>query len=395
MNNTKRIKKLKKILFIFGTRPEAIKVAPLIKGFQKNDENFSVKICVTAQHREMLDQVLEFFNIKPDYDLDLMKPDQSLFTLTARIIETLENVLNDFKPDVIFVQGDTTTAFAGALAGFYNKIKIAHIEAGLRSDSKYSPFPEEINRVLVGHIADFHFAPTEKARANLYNEGIKEHVWVVGNTVIDALYLGLDIIKKDKKLNSEIESYFYSKFNIQNSKLILVTGHRRESFGEPFRNICFALKKIADTFSDVEIVYPVHLNPNVRKPVNEILKGYTRIHLIEPLAYPYLIWIMNKAYLVLTDSGGIQEEAPSLGKPVLVMRDVTERTEGIEAGTAKLVGTNREKIFFETAKLLGNFKDYSKMAKAVNPYGNGTSSVKIIQILNSVIGLDFSNSTEV
>jgi UDP-N-acetylglucosamine 2-epimerase (non-hydrolysing) len=388
-------KKLKKILFIFGTRPEAIKLAPLIKEFQGHSNIFIVKVCVTGQHREMLDQVLEFFNIKPDYDLDLMKPDQSLFTLTARIIETLENVLNDFKPDVIFVQGDTTTAFAGALAGFYNKIKIAHIEAGLRSDSKYSPFPEEINRVLVGHIADFHFAPTEKARANLYNEGIKEHVWVVGNTVIDALYLGLDIIKKDKKLNSEIESYFYSKFNIQNSKLILVTGHRRESFGEPFRNICFALKKIADTFSDVEIVYPVHLNPNVRKPVNEILKGYTRIHLIEPLAYPYLIWIMNKAYLVLTDSGGIQEEAPSLGKPVLVMRDVTERTEGIEAGTAKLVGTNREKIFFETAKLLGNFKDYSKMAKAVNPYGNGTSSVKIIQILNSVIGLDFSNSTEV
>ena len=309
-----------------------------------------------------------------------MKPNQSLYSLTANIIESLEDILNELEPDLIFVQGDTTTAFAGALAGFYNKIKIAHIEAGLRSGSKYSPFPEEINRVLVGHIADFHFAPTEKARVNLYNEGIKEHVWVVGNTVIDALYLGLDIIKKEEKLNSEIESYFYSKINIQNSKLILVTGHRRESFGEPFRNICFALKKIADTFPDVEIVYPVHLNPNVRKPVNEILKGHPRIHLIEPLDYPYLIWLMSKSYLVLTDSGGIQEEAPSLGKPVLVMRDVTERIEGINAGTAKLVGTDVEMIFFNTVKLIEDSEEYNRMARAVNPYGDGNTSLKIIQL---------------
>ena len=371
---------MKKILFIFGTRPEAIKLAPLIKEFQVHSNIFSVKVCVTGQHREMLKQVLNFFSIRPDYDLNLMKPNQSLYSLTANISESLEDILNEFEPDLIFVQGDTTTAFAGALAGFYNKIKIAHIEAGLRSGSKYSPFPEEINRVLVGHIADFHFAPTEKARANLYNEGIKEHVWVVGNTVIDALYLGLDIIKKDEKLNSEIESYFYSKINIQNSKLILVTGHRRESFGEPFRNICFALKKIADTFPDVEIVYPVHLNPNVRKPVNEILKGHPRIHLIEPLDYPYLIWLMSKSYLVLTDSGGIQEEAPSLGKPVLVMRDVTERIEGINAGTAKLVGTDAEMIFFNTVKLIEDSEEYNRMARAVNPYGDGNTSLKIIQI---------------
>ena len=372
---------MKKILFIFGTRPEAIKLAPLIKEFQKYKQKFEVKVCVTAQHREMLDQVLKFFQIIPDFDLNLMKPNQSLFKLTASIIESLETILNEYDPELIFVQGDTTTAFAGALAGFYKKVKIAHVEAGLRSHHKYSPFPEEINRVLVGHLADYHFAPTEKARENLIREGITNNIWVVGNTVIDALFLGLLIIKEQ----GEELYYKHFKFLDFSKKIILVTGHRRESFGEPFKNICFALKEIADSFEDVEIVYPVHLNPNVRKPVNEILKGHPRIHLIEPLEYPYLIWLMNKSYLVLTDSGGIQEEAPSLGKPVLVMRNVTERTEGITAGTAKLVGTNREKIISQTAKLLEKSDEYDKMAKAVNPYGDGKASERIVKILTETV----------
>jgi len=371
---------MKKILFIFGTRPEAIKMAPLIKEFEKNKGKFNVKVCVTAQHREMLDQVLDFFKIKPDYDLDLMKPNQSLFTITADIIKSLESVLDSFNPDLVFVQGDTTTAFAGALAGFYKKIKIAHIEAGLRSHNRYSPFPEEINRVLAGHITDYHFAPTEKAKDNLINEGIKENVWVVGNTVIDALFLGLDIIKKE----GEEKYYHFFDFIDFSKKIILVTGHRRESFGEPFRNICYALKDLADRYDDIEIVYPVHLNPNVRKPVNEILKGHKRIHLIEPLSYPYLIWLMSKSYIILTDSGGIQEEAPSLGKPVLVMREVTERTEGIEAGTAKLVGTDKEKIVSEATRLLESESEYKKMANAVNPYGDGKASQRIVDILREV-----------
>jgi len=360
-----------KVLFLFGTRPEAIKRAPLIKEF-KSEENFKIKVCVTAQHRQMLDQVLNFFNIKPDYDLNLMKPNQSLFDITSNTLKGLEDVLEKEKPDLIFVQGDTTTAFVGALAGFYKKIKVAHIEAGLRSHNKYSPFPEEINRVLVGHLADYHFAPTKRAKENLFKENIKENVFVVGNTVIDALFLGLDIIKKE----GEEKYYKYFDFIDFSKKIILVTGHRRESFGKPFENICYALKEIANSFSNVEIVYPVHLNPNVRKPVNKILKNQERIHLIEPLEYPYLIWLMSRSYLVLTDSGGIQEEAPSLGKPVLVMREVTERIEGIEAGTAKLVGTNKEKIEKEVKKLLENKGDYDKMSKAVNPYGEGDSSKK-------------------
>jgi UDP-N-acetylglucosamine 2-epimerase (non-hydrolysing) len=366
---------LDRILFIFGTRPEAIKMVPLIKELGKCPDSFDVKICVTAQHREMLDQVLEFFEIKPDYDLDLMKPNQSLFELTANLIKGVESVLEDFEPDLIFVQGDTTTAFVGALAGFYKKVKIAHIEAGLRSHNKYSPFPEEINRVLVGRLADYHFVPTERARQNLFNEGINKNIWVVGNTVIDALFLGLRIIKE----HGEEEYYQYFDFVDFSRKIILVTGHRRESFGEPFKNICFALREIADSFEDVEIVYPVHLNPNVRKPVNEILKGHSRIHLIEPLKYPYLIWLMSKSYLVLTDSGGIQEEAPSLGKPVLVMRDVTERVEGIEAGTSILVGTDKDRIVAETSKLLENCEKYNKMARAVNPYGDGKASQRIVK----------------
>ncbi len=369
-----------KILLIFGTRPEAIKLAPLIKEFEKYAEIFETKVCITAQHREMLDQVLKFFKIKPDFDLNIMKPNQSLSELTANMIKEIEPVLQNFRPDLVFVQGDTTTAFVGALSAFYQKVSIAHIEAGLRSFNKYSPFPEEINRVLVGHLADYHFAPTEKAKENLFNENIKKNVYVVGNTVIDALFLGLDIIKKQG------EEKFYKFFNFLDfsKKIILVTGHRRESFGKPFENICNALKEIAQKHKDVEIVYPVHLNPNVRKPVFEILKGTENIHLIEPLEYPYLIWLMNKSYLVLTDSGGIQEEAPSLGKPVLVMREVTERTEGIEAGTAKLVGTNREKIAEEVSLLLEDKNEYRKMSKAVNPYGDGKASERIREIIEKV-----------
>jgi len=367
-------------LFIFGTRPEAIKLAPLIKEFQQH-EDFETKVCVTAQHREMLDQVLNFFGIKPDYDLNLMKPNQTLFDMTANALKSLEKVLDIAKPDIIFVQGDTTTAFVGALASFYKKIPVAHVEAGLRSFNKYSPFPEEINRVLVGHLADYHFAPTEKAKENLFNENIKKNVYVVGNTVIDALFLGLDIIKKQG------EERFYKFFNFIDfsKKILLVTGHRRESFGKPFENICYALKELVRKHKDIEIVYPVHLNPNVREPVNRILKGEKRIHLIKPLDYPYLIWLMNKSYLILTDSGGIQEEAPSLGKPVLVMRDVTERIEGIQAGTAKLVGTNPQKIIEETSKLLENPYLYNTMAKAVNPYGDGKSSARILSITERIL----------
>jgi len=371
--------KKKKILFIFGTRPEAIKMAPLIREFSRYPA-FSTKVCVTAQHREMLDQVLDFFKITPDFDLKLMKPGQSLFDITSNAVKSLENVLDDFKPDLIFVQGDTTTAFVGALCGFYKKIKVGHVEAGLRSGNKFSPFPEEMNRILAGHLADFHFAPTMKAQNNLKNEQISKNVWVVGNTVIDALLWGLKLINRKDRIELE-KRYEFIDFS---RKLILVTGHRRESFGKPFENICYTLRHIAKR-NEVEIVYPVHLNPNVRKPVYGILKDIKNIHLIEPISYRDLIWLMKKSYLVLTDSGGIQEEAPSLGKPVLVMRDVTERTEGIKAGNAKLVGTKRNKIIKETIKLLTDARAYKKMAKAVNPYGDGKSSKKIIRIIKKVI----------
>ncbi len=368
-----------KVLFIFGTRPEAIKMAPVIREFKKHTD-FNVKVCITAQHREMLDQVLKFFNIKPDYDLNLMKPKQSLFDITANALKALEKVLDFENPDLIFVQGDTTTALVGALAGFYKRIKIAHIEAGLRSYNKYSPFPEEINRVLVGHLADYHFAPTEKAKENLLKENIRKNIYVVGNTVIDALLWGLDIIRQ----TGEEEYYKYFHFIDFSKKIILVTGHRRESFGKPFENICYALKEISER-KDVEIVYPVHLNPNVREIVNRILKGVKNIHLIEPLDYPYMIWLMNKAYLILTDSGGIQEEAPSLGKPVLVMRGATERIEGLKAGTAKLVGTDKERIVREVINLLENKDEYEKMSKAINPYGDGRASCRIAEIINKKI----------
>lgn len=370
---------MKKILFIFGTRPEAIKLAPLIKTFQHFPSKFDVKLCITAQHRKMLDQVLDFFEIKPHYDLNLMKQNQKLFDITANALIGLRQVLSDFKSDAIFVQGDTTTAFVGALAGFYTKSNVIHVEAGLRSGNKLSPFPEEINRTLIGHLTDIHFAPTNKAKENLKNEGITQNVFVVGNTVIDALFLGLEMIKKnDEKYKSFFDFVDFSK------RILLVTGHRRESFGKPLEDICFALQEIALRYDDVEIIYPVHLNPNIREPVNRILTDIKNIHLTEPLAYPYLIWLLSNSYFILTDSGGIQEEAPSLGKPVLVMRDVTERIEGIMAGTAKLVGTEKEKIVNLTSNLLDNHEEYEKMVTAVNPYGDGKSSNKILEIFRSL-----------
>jgi len=370
----------KNTLFIFGTRPEAIKLAPLIKEFEKFPHKFNIYVCSTGQHKEMLNQVLDFFKIKPHYNLNVMTDNQSLYDLTSILIKKIEYVIEDSNPDIIFVQGDTTTAFVGALAGFYNKRIVAHVEAGLRSYKKYSPFPEEINRVLISRLADIHFAPTERAKNNLNEEGIHKNIWVVGNTVIDALLLGLQLIKTE---NNE-EYYNYFKFIDFSKKIILVTGHRRESFGKPFENICFALKEIANCFKDVEIVYPVHLNPNVRTPVNRILGDHERIHLIDPLDYPKLIWLMYKSYIILTDSGGIQEEAPSLGKPVLVMRDVTERIEGIEAGTAKLVGTSKDKIVEEVSRLITDKEEYNKMAKAGNPYGDGKTSRRIVNIINEI-----------
>jgi UDP-N-acetylglucosamine 2-epimerase len=366
-----------KILFIFGTRPEAIKFAPLIKACQKRPDLFQVHVCVTAQHRQMLDQVLSFFAIIPDFDLDIMKANQGLFEISSRALTGLDKILSTLSPDLIFVQGDTTTAFIGALAGYYKKIKVCHLEAGLRSSNKYSPYPEEINRIMADHIADYHFAPTDQAVENLRKEGIAENVWKVGNTVIDALFLGLSMIEKIGE-NEFLKFFNFLDFS---KKIILITGHRRESFGGPFENICHAFKEIASSHLDTELVYPVHLNPNVQEPVYRILKDRRNIHLIEPLNYPHVIWLMSKCYMVLTDSGGIQEEAPSLGKPVLVMREVTERTEGIEAGTAKLVGTDKKNIIREANILLNDATAYQSMANAVNPYGDGTTSEKIVEIL--------------
>ena len=365
-----------RFLFIFGTRPEAIKLAPLIV---KLKDIGDVQVCVTGQHREMLDQVLRFFSIVPNYNLNIMVKNQNLFTVTVKSLKLLEKVIEESRPDLIIVQGDTTTAFAGALAGFYNKIKVAHIEAGLRSFHKFSPFPEETNRVLVSHIADYHFAPTDKAKENLLRESISEEkIFVVGNTVIDALFMGLDTVNRNER-----RFYDYFAFLDFSKRIILVTGHRRESFGKPFENICYALKEIAQ--DNVEIVYPVHLNPNVRGHVYPILSGIKNIHLVEPLEYPYLIWLMSKSYIILTDSGGIQEEAPSLGKPVLVMRDVTERTEGIDAGTALIVGTDMKKIFDATRMLLTDKREYRKMARRKNPYGDGKSSKRIRTVIKRLL----------
>ena len=366
----------KKILFIFGTRPGAIKLIPLIKKF-KESGLFDVKSCAVAQHRQMLDHVIDFFSVIPDYDLNLMKKDQTLFDITANSLKRLEEVLGDVRPDLIFLQGDTTTAFAASLAAFYKHIRIAHIEAGLRSFDKYSPFPEEMNRILTSSLASYHFCPTEKAAMNLSREGIDKNIFVVGNTVIDALFLGLGIIKKQ---GEDIYKKYFSFLDFS-KRIILLTCHRRESFGEPVNRIFRAILRIADDNRDVEIVYPVHPNPNIKNLAHKVLSGKANIHLTEPLAYPYLIWLMSRSYLILTDSGGIQEEAPSLGKPVLVLREVTERTEGIEAGTAALVGTDEKKIIKKVLQLLTDRAEYEKMAKMTSPYGDGKSSERILDII--------------
>ena len=352
-------------------------MVPVIKAVEKKPETFQVVVCVTAQHRGMLDQVLKFFKIIPDYDLNLMQPDQTLFDITAKGIMGLQDILNKCKPDIVCVQGDTTTAFVGALASFYINTKIAHIEAGLRSGVKYAPYPEEMNRTLVGHLADYHFAPTERAKQNLLCEGITQNIYIVGNTVIDALFLGLSIIEQQG--DEPYRDYF--SFLDRSKTIILVTGHRRENFGKPFENICYAIKEIAMTHPKVQVVYPVHLNPNVMQPVNSLLGNLPNIHLIAPLDYPHFIWLLNQSFLVLTDSGGIQEEAPSLGKPVLVMRDVTERIEGLEAGTAKLVGTDRKKIIQKATALLADKESYKIMSQAHNPYGDGEASKRIADLL--------------
>lgn len=368
---------MKKILVIFGTRPEAIKLAPVIKKLEEDKKNFKTVVCVTAQHREMLDQVISLFKIRVKHDLDLMRNNQSLDGITHMILIGVTKVLKKEKPDLVMVQGDTTTTFASALASFYEKIKIAHIEAGLRTDNKYSPFPEEINRRMTTVLADYHFPPTETSRNNLINEGIdSKKVFVTGNTVIDALLITVGMLKRSKV--EKFKEFAGIDFN---KKIILVTGHRRENFGKGFENICKALKKIADKNQDLTIIYPVHLNPNVRKPVNRILGNIQNIELIRPLDYKPFVYLMMKSYLILTDSGGIQEEAPSLGKPVLVMRDTTERPEGIRAGTVRLVGTSENEIVKETLRLLYSETEYNKMCRAHNPYGDGKASERIVSIL--------------
>lgn len=374
---------MKKIMLVFGTRPEAIKMAPLVKEFKSNKVDFDIRVCVTAQHRQMLDQVLDFFDIIPDYDLDLMKQNQTLNSLTADILMGMKPILTEYNPDYVFVHGDTATSTAVALAAYYAQCKVVHIEAGLRTFNKWSPFPEEMNRQITSKLADIHFAPTIQSRQNLLNEGINDdNIVVVGNTVIDALHFSVDRVNSPNFVNDEIK--LLKNIIDPGKKLILVTGHRRENFGQGFVNICNALKSIVDMNPDVQIIYPVHLNPNVQKPVNEILSGVSNIYLIPPLSYPSFVWTMDKAKVIITDSGGVQEEAPSLGKPVLVMRDTTERPEAVLAGTVILVGTDRKKIVEETLDLLRNTDRYVKMSTLHNPYGDGKSSKKIIEFLNGI-----------
>jgi UDP-N-acetylglucosamine 2-epimerase (non-hydrolysing) len=377
---------MKKILIVFGTRPEAIKMAPLVKEFQKHASFFKTKICVTAQHREMLDQVLELFDITPDYDLDIMKPGQDLYSITANVLLGMKPILMDFKPDVVFVHGDTSTTFAASLAAFYQQISVAHIEAGLRTGNIYSPWPEEANRKLTTQITKYFFSPTLTSKKNLLEENVKkEHVVVTGNTVIDALFLTIAKIKSNKKLELDIIKHLASNsYKLKNDKkLILVTGHRRENHGQGFIDICSALREIALTNPNIDIVYPVHLNPNVQKPVQELLSGIENVYLIKPLQYEQFVYMMDKSLFIITDSGGVQEEAPSLGKPVLVMRNTTERPEALEAGTVKLVGTDTNLIIKEAQKLIGNNFAYEKMSKASNPYGDGNASAKIVSYMKT------------
>lgn len=373
---------MKKVLLVFGTRPEAIKMAPLAIKLKSLSNHFETKVCVTGQHREMLDQVLELFELKPDFDLNLMRPGQTLADVTAGVLKGLDSVFESWMPDIVLVHGDTATTFAASLAAYYHKVKVGHVEAGLRTGNIYSPWPEEANRRLTGVLTTYHFAPTQNSFNNLIKENTDpSSIVITGNTVIDAL-----LTVRDKILNdNELIKTFKSKFNIldDNKKLILVTGHRRENFGQGFKDICSALADIAKQYPDVQIVYPVHLNPNVQKPVNELLSGIDNIKLIEPQDYLPFVYLMDKSYLILTDSGGIQEEAPSLGKPVLVMRDTTERPEAIEAGTVKLVGTDPEVIKNNVIELLEDNHLYNKMKKAHNPYGDGTTCDQIITFLKN------------
>lgn len=375
---------MKKVLFVFGTRPEAIKMASVVNVFKNDSSNFDTIVAVTAQHREMLDQVLSLFEIVPDYDFDLMAPNQTLESLTSKILIGISDLLLRIKPDIVFVQGDTTTTFATALAAFYKKIPVAHIEAGLRTDNIYSPFPEEINRRMTSAIASYHFPPTKQAEKILLDEGVeKGKIEVTGNTVIDAL---LSVSLKLDSDYEDYEKYFLSEYNINfnNSKTILVTGHRRESFGEGFENICNAIKSISKN-NNVQVIYPVHMNPNVQDPVNRILSRLNNVYLIPPQDYVPFIYLMKNAHIILTDSGGVQEEAPSLGKPVLVMRNTTERSEGVAVGTARLVGTNQQEIISAVELLLNNQTKYNKMARAINPYGDGQASIKIINFFKQLL----------
>lgn len=379
---------MKKILLVFGTRPEAIKMAPLVKEFLKYPKDFKTIVCVTGQHREMLDQVLEIFEITPDYDLKIMKHGQDLYDVTAKVLLGMRDILKETNPDIVFVHGDTSTSTATALASYYQQIPVAHIEAGLRTNDIYSPWPEEMNRQITGRLATYHFSPTSLSKQNLLTENIKnEQIIVTGNTVIDGLYLVLDKIKSSNRLKDELEKNIrelgYNVNRIKsNKKLVLITGHRRENFGDGFINICKALRDLTLKYPDVDFVYPMHLNPNVRKPIIEIFGNETEKHnmfFIEPLDYLNFVLLMGMSSIILTDSGGIQEEAPGLGKPVLVMRDTTERPEALEAGTVKLVGTNYNKIITEVSKLIDSKDYYDSMSKAVNPYGDGLACSRIVK----------------
>lgn len=380
---------MKNMMLVFGTRPEAIKMAPLVKEFQKYPEKFKTIVCVTGQHREMLDQVLRIFDIQPDYDLNIMKQGQDLYDVTAKVLIGMRDVLKETQPDIVLVHGDTTTSTAAALAAFYQQIPVGHVEAGLRTHNIYSPWPEEMNRQITGRITTYHFAPTSLSKDNLLQEGVAgEQIIVTGNTVIDALYMVVEKIKNDGILSCELEKvlkasgYDISRLS-DGKKLVLITGHRRENFGDGFISMCKAIKSLSEKYPEVDFVYPMHLNPNVRKPIHEVFGKSQRANLffIEPLEYLSFVYLMEKAAIVLTDSGGIQEEAPGLGKPVLVMRDTTERPEALEAGTVKLVGTDYDKIVNEVSGLLDSQEYYEKMSKAVNPYGDGKACSRIVKAL--------------
>ena len=382
---------MKKIMLVFGTRPEAIKMAPLVKEFEKHPEEFKTIVCVTGQHRQMLDQVLDLFEITPDYDLNIMKQGQDLYDVTARVLTGMRDVLKEAQPDVVLVHGDTTTSTAAALAAFYQQIPVGHVEAGLRTHNIYSPWPEEMNRQITGRIATYDFAPTPLSRDNLLREDVSdEKITVTGNTVIDALYMVVDKIKNYSQLDTELKDLLKSSgYDVDRlnggKKLVLITGHRRENFGDGFISMCKAIKSLTEKYPDVDFVYPMHLNPNVRKPIHEVfgedLSGLGNMFFIEPLEYLSFVYLMEKSNIVLTDSGGIQEEAPGLGKPVLVMRDTTERPEALSAGTVKLVGTDYNKIVNEVSSLLDDEKHYDEMSKAVNPYGDGLASERIVSRL--------------